>query len=124
MQIDGRGQSYKLPLKVDPKDSLDKYMRKNTHFWKIFMSRTFMSSGQNRCVAAFLNKGEKEQQFIEPDQLEQTFEDLGITNQCQITLYEIPRNLDEELDEGDEGGEEEFEEMDEAAEGEAAGEEG
>ena len=77
-------------------------MKKNTHFWKIFMSR-----GQNRCVAAFVNKGQKEQHFIEPDQLEQTFEDLGITNQSQITLYEIPTKLDELLDEGDEGGEEE-----------------
>ena len=90
-------------------------MRKNTHFWKIFMSR-----GQQRCVAAFTNKGEKEQNFIEPEKLEQTFEELGIKNQAQITLFEIPKNFNEGMDEGDEGGEEEFEEMEEGAEGEAA----
>lgn len=75
-----------------------------------------MSRGQHRCVAAFLNKGDKEQVFIEPDQLEQTFEELGITNQSQITLFEIPKNLNEDMDEGDEGGEEEMDEMDEEAE--------
>ena len=79
-----------------------------------------MSRGQQRCVAAFTNKGEKEQNFIEPEKLEQTFEELGIKNQAQITLFEIPKNFNEGMDEGDEGGEEEFEEMEEGAEGEAA----
>jgi len=46
-----------------------------------------------------------------------------MTNQAQITLYEIPKIFNEDMDEGDEGGEEELEEYEEGAE-EAAGGEG
>lgn len=34
IKVDGRGQSFLANLKVDPKDQLDRTMKKNTHFWK------------------------------------------------------------------------------------------
>ena len=102
---------------------MDRFLRKNTHFWKIFMTR-----GQNKCIVGFVNKGEnKETTYIAPDDLDKSFLDNGVSNLCQITLYDITRiNLNE--NDEDEGGEFEMEEnefdgdenMEEGAEGKAA----
>lgn len=40
VEVVGRGQSYKSRLLVDPKDALDYTLKKRTHFWKTFMSRS------------------------------------------------------------------------------------
>ena len=100
---------------------MDKYLRKASHFWKIFMTR-----GQNKCIAGFLNKGDPETTFIAPDNLDKTFEEIGIANNCQITLFEIRGIPDQQSILGEEG-EMEMEEMeaeiDEMEEGaEVAGE--
>lgn len=84
---------------------MDRYLRKASHFWKIFMTR-----GQNKCIAGFLNKGDPETTFIAPDNLEKTFEEIGIANNCQITLFEI-RGIPSQVSNLGEEGEMEMEEM-------------
>jgi len=37
--IDGRGQSYKQKLTVDPQERLQTCLKGKTHFWKTFMMR-------------------------------------------------------------------------------------
>lgn len=85
--VDGRGQSYKQTLRVDPKDSMDKYLRKNTHFW-----RTFMMRGQHKCIVSIQNKGDEDTIYVAPDDINKSFIDNGVYKSCQISLIEY-RNM-------------------------------
>ena len=101
--IEGRGQSYKQHLSVDPKESLDQCLRNKTHFWKTFMAR-----GQQKCLVVVSNKNE-EDIIVAPDFLNKCFQDIGVTQGADIILHDM-KNIDMYSD-GDEGGEEEHEEM-------------
>lgn len=37
--IEGRGQSYKSALAVDPMEKLETSLKSKTHYWKTFMMR-------------------------------------------------------------------------------------
>lgn len=109
VSIDGRGQSYKASLKVDPKEKMDSSLRYRTHFWKNFMQR-----GQNKCLVYVQNKNE-EDIIVGPDFFKSPFSEIGVQSGSQITLYEIkPEDY-----EGDEGGEDENEEMEDEQEEDA-----
>lgn len=122
VQVDGRGQSYKQVLKVDPKDIMETTLKHKTHFW-----RTFMSRGGNKCIVSVQNKGEDDPIFVPPDQFESNFTDIGVAHGAEITIFEFKGNFEMEGAESDadEGGEEEVDEIDEdqaeAAEGEEEG---
>jgi len=61
VSIDGRGQSYKTNLTVDPQEKLESSLKYKTHFW-----RTFMMRGQQKCMVIVSNKGE-EDAIVAPD---------------------------------------------------------
>ncbi len=107
--IDGRGQSYKQKLTVDPLERLQSCLKSKTHFWKTFMMR-----GQHKClvmVAANKNAGAI---IVPPDFFAQTFKEIGVINGSDIVLHEV-KNLDM-YSEAEEGGEEEHEEMEQEME--------
>lgn len=72
VSIDGRGQSYKATLKVDPKEKMDSCLRFRTHFWKNFMQR-----GQNKCLVYVQNKNE-EDIIVGPDFFKSPFSEIGV----------------------------------------------
>ena len=106
--IDGRGQSYKSNLTVDPMEKLDSCLKSKTHFWKTFMMR-----GNHKCLVAVTNKNE-EDTIVAPDFFKQSFKEIGVSHGTQITLHEF-KNLEQYSDAGEEG-EEENEEMEEEQE--------
>jgi len=114
--IDGRGQSYKTNLTVDPLEKLETCLKNKTHFW-----RTFMMRGQHKCMVVVENKGE-EPIIVAPDYFRQSFQEIGVCHTATITLYEV-KNLPGYLSDGDEGGEEEHEEMEDEQVEEANGDE-
>jgi len=65
--IDGRGQSYKCQLRVDPKEQLESTLKQKTHFWKTFMSR-----GGHKCIVVIQHKNE-EDAIVAPDFFKQSF---------------------------------------------------
>ena len=108
VSVDGRGQSYKTNLIVDPLEQLESCFKTKTHFWNTFMMR-----GQHKCMVIVTNKNE-EDTIVAPDYFKQSFKDIGVAQGAQIVLHEFKNfNLS---DQGDEGGEDENEEMEEAEE--------
>lgn len=59
--IEGRGQSYKCNITVDPMEPLETSLKNKTHFWKTFMMR-----GQQKCLVMVVNKNE-EDIIVAPD---------------------------------------------------------
>jgi len=102
--IEGRGQSYKSSLTVDPMEKLETCLKSKTHFWKTFMMR-----GQQKCIVVLTNKGE-EPIIIAPDFFKQSFKEIGACQGCEIVLHEI-KNIRDIQSDNEEEGEEEHEEM-------------
>ena len=114
VKVDGRGQSFQANLLVDPKDQLDAIMKKNTHFWK-----QFMSGSTPKCLMMIQNKGQDEGEVILPENFNKDFMFNNIFDRAQVTLYEIskiPQNDDSEIEDYEEGGEDENEEIEEELE--------
>ena len=114
VKVDGRGQSFQAALLVDPKDQLDAHMKRNTHFWKQFMTGT-----TPKCLMMVQNKGQDEGEVVHPENFGKDFYSNNIFDKAQVTLYEIskiPQNDDDEFEDYDEGGEDENEEMEEELE--------
>lgn len=110
--IEGRGQSYKCNITVDPMEPLETSLKSKTHFWKTFMMR-----GQQKCLVMVVNKNE-EDIIVAPDCFKQTFKQIGIQNGSDIVLHEY-KNM-EQFEDADEGGEDEHEEMEDEQEEENA----
>jgi hypothetical protein len=104
--IEGRGQSYKCNIKVDPMEALETSLKNKTHFWKTFMMR-----GQYKCLVMVVNKNE-EDILVAPDCFAKTYKDVGVQHGSDIVLHEF-KNLDMS---DDEGGEDEHEEMEDEQE--------
>ena len=104
VSIDGRGQSYKTQLQVDPKERLEDTLAQRTHFWKTFMTR-----GAQKCFCTMQRKTDEEEKIINPNCYNKTFQELDVEHGTKITLFEI-KNY-QEFDSADEGGEDENEEM-------------
>jgi len=82
-----------------------------------------MSRGQNKCIAGFLNKGDPENTYVAPDELEKSFAENGVANNSLITLYEFNKGIDSDMGEEGEHEQEEMEaEIEEMVEGEQDGE--
>lgn len=82
-----------------------------------------MSRGQNKCIAGFLNKGDAENTYVAPDELEKSFAENGVANNCLITLYSFVKELESNFGEEGEHEQEEMEaEIEEMVEGEQDGE--
>lgn len=109
--IEGRGQSYKCALTIDPMEQLEICLKNKTHFWKTFMMR-----GQHKCIVIVTNKIDKssEDTIVGPDFFKQSFKEIGVFQGAEIVLHEI-KNIDMYSD-ADEGGEEEHEEMEDEQE--------
>ena len=101
--IEGRGQSYKCNLTVDPMEQFETSLKNKTHFWKTFMMR-----GQQKCIVVVTNK-KADEVIVAPDYFKKSFQEIGIYHGAEIVLHEI-KNL-EMYSDGDEGGEEEHEEL-------------
>ena len=114
IKVDGRGQSFLATLKVDPKDQLDRTLKKNTHFWK-----QFMCGASPKCLMMVANKGEEDMEPVTPDSFQHDFASNGVFDKATVTLYEIskiPQQVeDSDYDEGGEGGEDENEEMEDGS---------
>jgi len=67
VQVEGRGQSYKTKLQVDPMEKLELCLRAKTIFWKQFMMR-----GAQKCIVTVENKNE-DQIIVAPDFFKQSF---------------------------------------------------
>ena len=68
---------------------MDRSLRKNTHFW-----RTFMTRGQHKCIVSAQNKGSEEETiYISPEDLDKTYQENGIATNCVITLFEFRGNI-------------------------------
>ena len=70
--MNGKGQSFKATLSVDPKDNFESTMIKRTHFWRR------LHSGNNKYIVMVTNKYDDEDLPIPPEDYNKTFEDLGI----------------------------------------------
>jgi hypothetical protein len=104
--IEGRGQSYKCNIIVDPMEPLQTSLKNKTHFWKTFMMR-----GHQKCLVMVMNKNE-EDIIVAPDCFTKTFKEVGVQHGSDIVLHEF-KNLDMS---DDEGGEDEHEEMEDEQE--------
>jgi len=101
--IEGRGQSYKTNLVVDPMEKLENSLKSKTHFWKTFMQR-----GQHKCIVMVTQKNE-EDIIVPPNFFKQSYKEIGVHTGADIILHEI-KNFDMNSD-ADEEGEAEHEEM-------------
>ena len=72
VSIDGRGQSYKCNITVDPAEKLETSLKNKTHFW-----RTFMMRGQQKCLVLVTNKN-GEEIGVPPDFFKQSFKNIGV----------------------------------------------
>ena len=104
VSIDGRGQSYKTQVQIDPKERLEDTLAQRTHFWK-----TFMTKGAEKCFCTILRKTDEEESIINPNNYSKTFLELDVHHGTKITLFEM-KNY-QQFDDADEGGEDEHEEM-------------
>jgi len=64
VSVDGRGQSFKTKLTVDPKEKMEATLRAKTHFWK-----NFMMHGNPKCMVSVNNKND-EDSLVPPDQFD------------------------------------------------------
>lgn len=102
VQVEGRGNSYRTSLSVDPMEKLETCLKQKTLFWQ------FMMRGGHKCIVTVENKNE-EQIIVAPDFFKQSFQDIGVASGALINLIEI-KNFENYMND-DEGGEEEQEEM-------------
>ena len=112
VEVDGRGQTFKSSVSVDPKDIVDTTMRKQTHFWRQFIVR-----GQPKAFVQIKYKGNRDDEFIPPDSLDKSFQDNNVATDSTLNLVEMRSfHMPAESDAPDEEGEEEHEEMEEEIE--------
>ena len=102
VSVNGKGQSFKATMNVDPKDNFEQTMIKNTHFWNRLVR------GNNKFIAMITNKHDDNDIPIPPEKYNSTFETLGIYDKAVVVLYDL-RAMD--LSQDSEEGEAENEEM-------------
>lgn len=87
VEVDGRGQTFKSSVSVDPKDIVDTTIRQKTLFWKQFIMR-----GQPKAFVQIKYKGNRDDEFIPPDCLDKSFKDNNVTTDSTLNLIEM-RNI-------------------------------
>lgn len=105
VSVNGKGQSFKATMNVDPKDTFEQTMLKRTHFW------TRIMRGSNKYLVIVSNK-HSEEFPIGPEDYNKEFHALGIYDKAQVVLYDS-RIMDMEDSSDEEEGEDEHDEMDE-----------